>query len=116
NQRAAVGAAADQASEALLERDGGLRNLVIVKRIAARLAHAADAGLDHGVAGNRERQAVDDDAAQLVARHVDTLPERGRREEDTVGRGAEFVEQRAAGARALDQSRIVDRKGDAIVD
>src|SRR5437667_10810310 len=57
NQRAAVGAAADQASEALLERDGGMRSLVIVKRIAARLANDADAGIHPGVAGNAERPA-----------------------------------------------------------
>src|ERR1039457_3016955 len=44
HQYAAVRLAANQPSEPLFQRDGGLRNLIIVKWIPARLAYALDAG------------------------------------------------------------------------
>src|SRR5262249_43682251 len=75
NEDAAVGPAADQPAEALLQCDGRLRDLVIVERIAARFLHVADARFDYGIAGGREREAIDYHAAQLIAGDVHSLPE-----------------------------------------
>ena len=66
---------ADQASKALLERDGGLGHLVIEERVAARLLQGLDASPDHRVARHRKGQLINDNAAQLLALHIDPLPE-----------------------------------------
>src|ERR1700677_4452751 len=108
DQDAAIGLAADQAAEALLERERGLRNLVVVKRIAAFLPDAFDARFHHRIARNGERKLVDDDAAQLIALHVHALPERRGGEQHAVRGGAKLVEQRVARTGTLQQRRIVD--------
>src|SRR5271154_1911781 len=78
-QHAAVGLAANQASKSLFEGQGSLRNLVVVERIAPILANRVHARRHHRVSGNRERQAINDDATQLLTLHVDPLPETGSR-------------------------------------
>src|ERR1700677_1904867 len=75
DQDATIGLAADQPAEALLERERGLRDLVIVERIAAFFSDAFDAGFDHRIARDSEGELVDNDAAQLIALHVHALPE-----------------------------------------
>ena len=68
-----------------------------------------------GSLGHREWQLVDDDATQLLALHVHSLPERRRREQHAVRRGAELFEQRASRRRALHQRRVLDLQRHAIV-
>ena len=116
NQHAAIGLAADQPPESLFQRQRRLGNLIIVKRIAALFSNALDPGFHHRVAGNRERQLVDDNAAQLVALHVHALPKRRGREQHAVRRGAKFIQQRAARAGALHQRWVVDFERHAIID
>src|SRR5581483_8982104 len=59
---------------------------------------------------------VNDDAAELLALHVNSLPERRRSEEDRVGSEAEFLEQRALGSIALQQHGIFQFPEQALVD
>src|SRR6202453_357338 len=74
DEDATVGLAADQPAEALLEREGGLWDLIVVKRIAALFADALNARFYHRVAGDGKGQLIDDHAAQLIALHVHALP------------------------------------------
>src|SRR4029077_19811763 len=75
HQHSTVRPAADQPPKPLLQSDSGLRDLVIVKRIAAVFPNFAQARIHHRIAWNGERQLINDNAAQLIARHVDALPE-----------------------------------------
>ena len=65
---------ADEAAEALLESENGFGDLVIEERSTAGLLDGAHAGLDHRVRWHREWKAVDDDATEGFALHVDALP------------------------------------------
>src|SRR5579859_7399306 len=56
---AAVGRAADEAAEALLEGERGLWDLVAKERILALGPHPVDAGRHQRLAGRREGQLVD---------------------------------------------------------
>src|SRR5208283_2794184 len=76
SQHAAVRPRPDQAAKPLLQRNRRLGNLIVVKGIASGLAHAANPRFHHGVVGYRKGQLIDDNAAQLVARNVNALPER----------------------------------------
>ena len=75
------------------------------KSVATVGVNGFDAGGNDGVAGDREGQAVNDYAAQLVSLDVDALPERGGGEEYGVGREAELFEQRHFGSVALQEHR-----------
>src|SRR5579862_927948 len=66
-----VGPRSDQPAEALLQGNGRLRDLVIVKGIPASLTYIADPRFHHGIVGHRKGQLIDDNAAQLLARDVD---------------------------------------------
>ena len=66
---------ADEAAEALLEGDDGLRDLEVVEGVAAGRGDGVGAGFHDGVGGDGEGELVDDDAAELFALHVDSLPE-----------------------------------------
>src|ERR1051326_4191222 len=72
-QHPAIRAAADQASKSLLQRDGRLWNLIAVEGIPAIVLDRGNPSFDNGIAGYGERQFIDDDATQLLARHVHAL-------------------------------------------
>ena len=71
---AAVFKRADEAAEALLESEDGFGDLVIEEGTAARLFDSSHAGLDNGIGGNGEGEAVDDDATEGFALNVYALP------------------------------------------
>ncbi len=71
---------------------------------------------DDGIGRDGEGQAVDDDAAELLALHVDSLPEAGGAEEDGVGRVAELLQQDVARRGAVQQQRIGQFGEQALVD
>src|SRR5689334_20267083 len=75
DQNASIRTAADQPAKSLFQRDSRLRNLVIVEWIPSGSANGFDPGMDHGIVGNRERQLIYNNAAQLLARHIHPLPE-----------------------------------------
>ena len=77
---------------------------------------ARHACLHDGIAGDREGKAVDDDAAQRFALHIDALPEARRAEEDGVRRGAELFEQRFARSGAVQKDRKVEHGHEAFVE
>ena len=72
---AVVGAASDEASEALFESDNCFGELIITEGITAAFADAFESGLDERAIGHGERQLGDDDVSQGLALHIDTLPE-----------------------------------------
>src|ERR1041384_7396176 len=57
-----VGRRADQSSQSLLQRDCGLRNRVLIKRIATLIVNILLPRGDYWIAGHRERQLRDDHA------------------------------------------------------
>ena len=91
NKDAAVLKGADEAAEALLEGEDGFRDLVVEEGFATGFFDGLHAGLDDGVGGDSEGQAVNDDATESFALHVNALPEAGGAEENGVGSGAEFL-------------------------
>src|SRR5205823_2975333 len=74
DQHSTVRTAANQPPESLLECDGGLRNLVIVKWITALLPDTLNSRAHHRIVRHRKRQLINDNAAQLLARHIHSLP------------------------------------------
>ena len=69
-----------------------------------------------GSRGDGEGQAVDDDATECFALHVDALPEAGGAEEDGVGRGAELLEQGFARSGAVQQDGEIEHRQEALVE
>ena len=116
DQDAAIFERADEAAEALLEGEDGGGDLVVEEGLAAGFFDGAHAGLDDGVAGDGEGQAVDDDATERFALHVDALPEAGGAEEDGVGRGAELLEQGFARGGAVEKDGEVEDGQQALVE
>lgn len=108
DEDAAVFERANEAAEALLESEDGFGNLVVEEGTAARFLDGAHAGLDDGIGGNGERQAINDDATEGFALNVDSLPEAGGAEEDRVGGGAEFFEESLARSRAVEKQRKIE--------
>ena len=113
---AAVGEGADEAAEALLEGDDGLWDLEVVEGVAAGGGDGVGAGLHDGVGGDGEGELVDDDAGELLALHVDTLPEGGGAEEDGVGGVAELLQKDVAGGGALHEERVGELGEEAVVE
>lgn len=74
-ENAAIVERADQASKALFKRDYRGRNLIVIEGVSAFVIDGIHARFDDWVAWDREWQAVDDYAAQLLALHVHALPE-----------------------------------------
>src|SRR5690606_12843218 len=97
----AVVEVADQPADALLQREDGLRNLKLRKRIAARAADRLDARMHERIAGRGERQLVDRDEPERTPAHVDALPEAARAEQHGVAVGAKGVQELAARASTL---------------
>ena len=106
---ARVGARADQAAEALLERQRRARQLVALERIAVVVADAIDARRGQRIVGDRERDAVHDDQRQRLARDVDALPEALRRQQHRADARAHRRQQHVARALALHQQRVRQR-------
>ncbi len=116
HEDAAVGEGADEAAEALLEGDDGLRDLQVVEGVAAGCGDGVGAGFHDGVGGDGEGELVDDDAAELFALHVDALPETGGAEENGVRGVAELLEEDVAGGRALHEERVGELREQAVVE
>ena len=108
DQDAAVGERADEPAEALLEGEDGLGDLVVEEGTAAGFFDGLHAGLDDGIGGDGEGQAVDDDATERFALHVDALPEAGGAEEDGVGRGAKLLKQGFARGVAVEKDGEIE--------
>jgi hypothetical protein len=100
----------------LLEGDDGLRDLEVVEGVAAGRGDGVGAGFHDGVGGDGEGELVDDDAAELFALHVDSLPEAGGAEEDGVGGVAELLEEDVAGRGALHEERVGELGEEAVVE
>ena len=93
---AAVGVAADQPAEALPQLQHRGRQRVVAEPVAAETLDRLAARLVQRVARRRERQLVDHEQRQRLARHVDALPERRRREQHRADLVAEPLEQALA--------------------
>ncbi len=63
HEDAAIAQGTDQAAEALLEGDDGLRDLQVIEGVAAGGGDGVGAGFHDGVRGDGEGELVDDDAA-----------------------------------------------------
>jgi hypothetical protein len=116
DQNAAVFKGADEATEALLESEDGFRDLVVEEGTAAGLFDGFHAGLDDGVGGDGEGEAVDDDATESFALDVDTLPEAGGAEEDGIGRGAELLEESFARGCAVEKDGEIEDGKEKVVE
>src|SRR5437660_12092943 len=92
---AAMRGAANQTTESLLQRDDRLRHAVFVKARTPLLFKVTLSSRDDGIAGNRKRQLVYDHARQLLAAHVNSLPETRGREQHRVRRRTKLLQQRA---------------------
>src|SRR5437588_449818 len=93
HQNTTIRERADKAAEALLKCDDGVGNLVVEEGFAPESFDGFHSGFDDRVAGDGEGETVDDDATQLLALYVDSLPEGGGAEEDGVGGGGERREK-----------------------
>ena len=116
HEDAAVIERADEAAEALFESDDGVGNLEVEEGFAAGGFDGGHAGLDDGVRGDGEGEAVDDDAGELLALNIDALPEGAGGEEDGVGGVAELLEQDVARGGALQEERVRKLLQHALVD
>jgi hypothetical protein len=95
--------AADEATHALAQRDDGERHEVVVE--GARVALAD--GVDDRVVGRRERQLVDDEPGERLARDVDAGPEALGPEEDGADVLLEEARQLRARKLALAQHAVL---------
>src|SRR5436190_21635881 len=73
-ENAAVATMADEPAQALLQHQDRQRDLILGERVAASSADRFDARGGNRIRRRRERQLVDDDAAERVAGDVHTLP------------------------------------------
>src|SRR5262249_42972109 len=105
-----------QPSEALKKREDRQWDLIFTKRVAAGSVDRFDPRGRDRIARGRERQLVDDHAAQSLADDVDALPEAGGREQDGVGRGLELAQQRRTRRRALNEDRIGNARRGELMD
>ena len=80
--------------------------LVVEEGLPAIGFDGVHAGLDDGVGGDGEGEAVDDDAGELLALYVDALPKAGRAKEDGVGGVAELLQQDVAWGGAVEQQGV----------
>jgi len=115
DEEAAVVEGADEASEALLEGDDGGGDGVVEEAVAAIVVDGFAACLDDGVAGDGEGDFIDDDAAQLVALDIDSLPEGRGGKQDGVGGGAELLDERGFGRGALQEHGVVELSEERVV-
>ena len=76
NEKPAVVKRTDQASEALFQRDHGGGDLILKECIAAVRINCFHARRDYRIAGHGEGKPVDNDATELFALNVHSLPKR----------------------------------------
>src|SRR5581483_4546349 len=105
-----------KASEALFQRDDRRRHLVLEECVPAARIDCFYSRRHYGIRRDCERQAVNNDAAELLALDVYSLPERRCCEQHAMGRGAKFLEQRALRGIALKKHRELDLPEQALVD
>jgi hypothetical protein len=115
HEDAAIVQRADEAAEALFEGDDGAGHLVVEEGVASGGGDGVHARLYDGVGGDGEGQAIDDDAAELLALYVYALPEAGRAEEDGAGGVAELFEQNVARGGSLEEQWVGEFGGKALV-
>src|SRR5258706_5726639 len=107
-QHSAIGRAANQTAEALVQTDDCLRHAVFME---ARTALLFDIALARGydrIARDREGKLVDNHARQLFAAHVHALPETRCGKQNRVRRAAKLAEQGALRRTALHKAWIID--------
>jgi hypothetical protein len=75
HQQTTVMQRANEAAEALLQRDNGSRHLILKEGVASLGVNGFHTCGDDGIAWYRERQAIDDDATELLSLNVHPLPE-----------------------------------------
>src|SRR5258705_12744773 len=83
----------DQPAKALLQRDDRAGDLILEERIATARVNRLYSRRYYRVAGHGEREPVDDDATELLALHVHSLPEGRRSKKHGMGREAKLLEQ-----------------------
>src|SRR5208283_4239740 len=105
-EQATVAERANQPAKPLLQRDHGTRDLVLEEGIAAIFVYRLDSRGHHGIVRHGKRQLVDDDATQLLALHVNSLPEGRRRKQYGVWRQPKLLQQRILGCAALKQHGV----------
>src|SRR5437764_15075518 len=72
-QHSAISRASNQTTKSLLQTDNGLRNAVFIKTRAALIFDLSLARSHNWIAGNGERQLIDDHTRQLRATHVNAF-------------------------------------------
>src|SRR6185437_15906077 len=92
----AIGLAANQPAETLLEFDDRFGDGIFHERISAATGDRFEAGFGQRLIGYREGELDDDDIAQRFALHIDALPEAGSAKENGVFGGAETIEKNLA--------------------
>ena len=96
---------ADQAADALLQGQHGLRQLILEEWVAAAPANALEARLEQRIIGRGKRQLVDGDDGERIALHVDALPKAAGGQQHGIAEFAKSVQQRFARRLALHQHR-----------
>src|SRR5262249_45997739 len=107
-EHAAIGRAADQSAQPLLQRDDRRRHRIAVETVAAVIVYVTLPRADHRVGRHGERKLINDHPRQGLAAHVNSLPETRSGEQDGVRRRAEFVEDARTRAFALHQDREIN--------
>src|SRR5262249_45227419 len=115
-EQAAVVERADQAAKALFQSNDGGGDLVVEEGVAAVFVDGFDAGSDYRITRHGEGQAVDDHAAELLALHVNALPEGRGGEEHGVRGDAELLKQRGLWGIPLQEHGEVEDAEKAMVD
>src|SRR2546429_6890589 len=114
-QHSAIGCAANQTTKSLLQTNDGLRNAVFIEARAALILDLPLARSHNWIAGNGERQLIDDHTRQLRATHVNALPEARRREQHRIRRRSKLFQQLTLGRAALNKARIIDLRSYALI-
>ena len=109
HDHAAIRLAADQAADALLERQRRLGQLVLAEGVAAGRFQVLDARARQRVVRRGERQLFDDHQAQRIALDVHALPEARGAEQHGIARLAKTAQQLLARRLALHQQREIRR-------
>src|SRR5205085_12613368 len=95
--------------QALLKRQYGQRHLVLPKWLTPLRADGLNPGSRDRIARRRERQLVDDHAAQRFPYDVHALPETGGCEKHAVRCFTELPEELGPRRRALNEHGILER-------
>ena len=116
HQQPAIVEGADEPSEALFKRDYRGRNLVLEEGITAIGVDCFNPRGDHWIARHRERQAIDDDATELLPLYVNTLPEGRGRKRHRIRSEPKLLEQSALRRIALTKHGEFDLAEKSLID